>query len=89
MAPVLAALREGLHFYAEDAPEGAWTFSGEKGLEVHWTWDEASGVVDFTWVYSYPEAQEELEAEIWAPRALLGPGDSVTLTHVIEVRPAP
>lgn len=89
MAPVLANQREGMHFYDQAAPHGLWTFSGPKGLEVHWSWDDAGGVVDYTWVYAYPESQQELEAELFAPRALLGPGESVTLTHVLEVRPAP
>ena len=46
-------------------------------------------MIDFTWLYSYPAELDELEVEIWAHRATLGPGESITLTHSLEVRPAP
>jgi len=85
MTGIIAGLREGTHFYADDAPEGSWTFSGSKGLEVTQSFDNEQ--VDFTWAYAYPETLGELEIEVWSPKTTLGPGESMTLEHDIEVRP--
>ena len=86
MAGVIAGLREGEHFYAENAPRGAWTFSGSKGLEVTQRFD--SEALDYTWLVAYPDTLNELEVELWAKRRTLGPGESLELAQEIEVRPA-
>jgi hypothetical protein len=86
MTGVITGLREGEHYYGQNAPDGAWTLSGTKGLEVIQRFDNEH--IDFTWLYAYPDTLGELELELWAPRAELGPCESVTLSHEIEVRPA-
>ena len=80
---VIANLREGEHFYDQEAPAGSWTFTGTKGLEVRWSFDSAQ--VDHSWLYAYPDTLGELEAELWTPRLDLGPGESIELEHSIEV----
>ena len=85
MTSVIEALREGEHFYDLRAPEGEWTFSGTKGLEVTQRFDNDQ--IDFTWIYSYPETLGEVEIELWAPRTELAPGESVTIEQEIEIRP--
>ncbi len=86
MAPVIAGLREGKHYYDQEAPAGEWIFSGTKGLDVTWRFDNDE--VDFTWVYAYPEELQSLEVEVWSPRALLEPGAELVLHHELEIRPA-
>ncbi len=86
MRPIVAGLREGEHYYDRDAPNGVWTFSGTKGLEVTQRFDEAT--TDFTWLYAYPDYLNDLEAEIWRKPVVLAPGESVTLQHELEVRMA-
>jgi hypothetical protein len=85
MSAVIAGLRQGQHFFREDTPDGSWTFSGDGGLEVTQRFGNAD--VDSTWLGAYPAELGELEVELWAPRTTLGPGESVTLRHTIEVRP--
>ena len=86
MTDIIAGMREGEHYYDLDAPDGAWTLAGTKGLEVTQRFDNEG--VDFTWLYAYPDTFGELEAELWAPSAELGPCESTTLSQEIEVRPA-
>jgi hypothetical protein len=86
MTGVIAGMREGEHFYDQDVPDGSWTFSGSKGLQVTMRFDNAE--VDATWIYSFPETLGEVELEIWAQRRELGPGESVTLKQEIEIGPA-
>lgn len=83
MAPVISGMREGVHFYDQEAPDGAWTFSGNKGLRVVQRFDNQD--FEYGWLYSYPEALEELEAEIWTPKIPMAPGDSRTFRHSLEV----
>ena len=85
MAGVIAGQREGEHYYALDAPDGEWAFSGTKGLEVTHRFDNEE--IDFTWLYAYPETLGEVELEIWSPRRTLAPGESATMTQELEVRP--
>ncbi|MFH1531876.1 MAG: DUF4838 domain-containing protein [Pseudomonadota bacterium] len=87
MSSVIAGLREGRHYYDQQAPAGEWTFSGAKGLDVTWRFD--SDEVDFTWLYAYPEDLQALEAEVWSPQALLEPGAEVVLHHELEIHPSP
>ncbi len=86
MSGVIAGLREGERFYDRDAPDGSWTFSGSKGFEVTQRFDSRD--IDFTWIYAYPETLGAVELELWAKRRDLAPGESFTLRHEIEVRPA-
>ena len=82
---IVTNLREGEHFYDQDAPNGAWTFSGSKGLKVTQRLDNSQ--VDFTWVYAYPDYLNDLEVEVWARQKVLAPGESVTLKQELEIRP--
>lgn len=84
MAPIIANLREGEHYLDQQAPKGAWTFTGSKGLEVTQTFDDAT--LDFAWAYAYPDYLNDLETELWLRRTTLAPGESITLRHAIEVR---
>ncbi len=85
MTGIIAGLREGEHYYDQDAPAGTWTFTGDKGLTVTQTFDPTP--VDFTWLYAYPEDLGQLDVEIWLKRKTVGPGQSVTFRQSIEVRP--
>jgi len=80
------ALREGQRFYDQACPAGAWTFSGDKGLEV--TQAFAADAVDFTWIYAYPADLGQFDVEVWAPKATLGPGESMTTSYTLTVQPA-
>ncbi len=84
---IIANQREGLHFYDDDAPAGQWSFSGTNGLQVVQSWNADD--FEHTWLYAYPASLNELEVELWAPKLHLEPGESVTFTHAIEVRPEP
>ncbi len=86
MAGVIAGMREGEHFYDQDAPAGSWTFSGTKGLRLTQSFDNDQ--IDSTWIYSYPETLGEVEVELWSPRTEIGPGESTTLRQAIEIRTA-
>jgi len=86
MTGVVAGMREGEHFYDQDAPAGSWTFSGSSGLQLTQRFDPEA--MDYTWIYAYPETLGEVELELWAKRRELAPGESVTLSQQIEVRPA-
>lgn len=83
MIPILAGLREGERYYREACPAGEWTFSGTDGLEVTQRFDVDD--VDFAWLYAYPEYLNELEVELWAKKAILGPGESTVLEHELEI----
>jgi hypothetical protein len=82
---VIAGMREGRRFYADDVPAGSWTFTGTKGLEVTQRFDSAE--VESTWLYAHPEDLNELEIELWTPSAVLDPGESLALHQELEVRP--
>ena len=84
MTRVIQGMREGVHYYLDDTPDGSWTFSGSKGIEV--TQRLRNAEVEYTWLYAYPESLNELEVEVWAKRAELAPGESVTLHQEIEIR---
>ena len=86
MNDVVEGFREGAHFYDQDAPEGEWTFTGDKGLELKQRFDEAN--IDYTWIYSYPEDMGEVEVELWSERRQLAKDESITMTQEIEVGPA-
>ena len=84
MTGIIAGMREGEHFYDQDAPAGSWTFSGTKGLRLTQSFDNDQ--IDSTWIYSYPATLGEVEVELWTPRTELGPGESTTLRQEIEIR---
>lgn len=84
MAPIIANLREGEHYLDQHAPNGAWTFTGSKGVTVTQTFDDAT--LDFAWAYAYPDYLNDLETEIWLRRTTLAPGENITLRHKLEVR---
>ncbi len=79
------ALREGTRFYAQQAPDGAWTFEGTKGLRLTQSFDPSA--VDFTWIYAFPVSLGQFDVEVWAPKVTLQPGESVTTGYTLEVRP--
>jgi hypothetical protein len=87
MAGVIAGLREGQRFYKGDTPAEAWTLTGPEGLSVTQRFSREQ--VSSTWLYCYPEDDNELEAEIWAPKATLEPGGSIRLEHTLEIQAAP
>jgi len=86
MTRVIDGFREGVRYFLGDTPDGSWTFSGNKGLEVTQRFDKDQ--VEYTWLYAYPESLNELEVEVWANRVELGPGESLLFRQEIEVRPA-
>ncbi|MBN1347347.1 MAG: DUF4838 domain-containing protein [Phycisphaerae bacterium] len=83
MTHVLAGLREGEHFYRLDTPLNAWTFSGGKDLTLTQTFDP--NVIDFTWLYAYPESLEQLDAEVWAKRQMVAPGQAMTFNETLTI----
>ncbi|MCP4641823.1 MAG: DUF4838 domain-containing protein [bacterium] len=83
MRPIIAGLREGEHYYDENAPKGSWTFTGTKGLKVVQRFDDAQ--VDFAWLYAYPEYLNDLEAEVWMKKTILQPGESTSMSIQLEV----
>jgi hypothetical protein len=87
MTQIIAGMRQGEHFYDQNAPAGAWTLTGSKGLQLKQTFD--TDLLDFTWLYAYPEDLGEIEVEVWLKRKVLEPGQTVTLRQQIEVRPMP
>jgi len=86
MTVVLAGLREGEHYHDQSAPNGSWTLSGSKGLEVTHAFPTED--LDFTWLIAYPDTLGQLEAEVWLKRKMVEPGQSLTLRQTLEVRPA-
>lgn len=86
MPPILAGMREGEHYLDQAAPKGAWSFSGSKGLTVTQRFDDAQ--VDYTWLYSYPDYLNELEAEVWGKEATIQPNETATFVHHIRVEPS-
>ncbi len=85
MAKIIEGLREGEHYDDREAPNGSWTLSGTKGLSVTQSWDP--GVVDYAWLYAYPDYLGQLDNEIWLKRKVLGPKESLTFHQTIEVAP--
>jgi hypothetical protein len=86
MTRVIDGLREGVHFYAQDAPNGSWTFSGTRGLQVTQSFD--ADQIDHTWIYAYPESLGQVDVELWRKSVELQPGESLTLSHDLEIKPA-
>ncbi len=83
MAPIIAGLRLGEHYYDRRAPAGSWTFRGDKGLRLTQTFDPQP--VDFTWVYAYPEDLGQFDVEVWLKRQKLESGKSLSFRQIIEV----
>jgi len=87
MKPIVDGLREGEHYLDQNAPKGAWVFTGTKGLEVTQTFDDAK--LDYAWLYAYPDYLNDLEAELWMKPVTVAPGESVSFAHSITVGPMP
>ncbi len=83
MTEIIAGLREGEYFRSQDIPNGAWAFTGSKGLKLIQRFK--SDQIDYTWLYAYPEDLGELEVELWAKRVVLMPGQSVTMEQEIQI----
>lgn len=83
METIVAGLREGEAYRGQNAPNGAWTFRGSKGLQVTQTFDPDQ--TDFTWLTAYPTDLNELELEIWAKPVTLAPGETATFESAIEI----
>jgi hypothetical protein len=84
MKNIIAGLREGEYYLDQHAPRGEWTLSGEKGLTITQRFDDA--ILDFAWLYAYPEALGVLDAELWRKPETVAPGASIMLEHEMEVR---
>ena len=87
MRPIVDGFREGEHYLDQDAPKGAWTLSGSKGLRVTQSFDDAK--LDYAWLYAYPEYLNVLEAELWMRPVTLAPGESASFSHSVTVEPMP
>jgi len=87
MARVLAGLRDGERYLDQEAPKGAWTFTGTKGLQVNESFDDASTAS--TWLYAYPADLNELEAEVYARTVTIDPGKSAVQEVTLEILSAP
>ncbi len=87
MGPIIAGLREGEYYRLGNAPKGEWIFTGSKGLEVTQRFDDEA--LDFAWLYAYPEDLGELEVEVWGKRTRVAPGETLSFSHSLEVRPMP
>lgn len=85
MGPIIDALREGERFLDQDAPDGAWSFTGSKGLQVTQRFD--ANAVDFAWLSAFPADLNELELELWRKPQDLQPGETARFTNAIDVRP--
>ena len=83
MAETIAGLREGKPFYRQHCPDGAWTFSGDKRLEVVQRFPTSS--VGFTRLCAYPADLNELEVELSSPNLVVQPGEAARLEHKLEI----
>ncbi len=83
MDAVVAGLREGVHYYEHERPDGAWTISGESGLTVTESW--APDQFEFAWLYAFPAIHNELEVEIWTPRLAFAPGEKRVFSHTVVI----
>ena len=86
-ANIIAEMREGIHFYDQDTPDGSWSFTGDKGLTLQQEF--SNDQVEFTWLYAYPDTLGQLETELWAPSRRLQPQETVTLRQTITVTANP
>jgi Domain of unknown function (DUF4838)/Glycosyl hydrolase family 67 N-terminus len=85
MGRIIAGLREGEYYRLQDTPDGTWTLTGTKGLQVTQTFD--AGQMDFTRLCAYPENLNDLEAELWCKPVVVEPGETFTFSQSIEIRP--
>ena len=83
VAEIIANMREGLAFYDQNMPDGSWTFTGDKGLTLTQSFD--ADQFEHTWLYSYPDSLNELEAEVWTSKLTFGPGESKTFEMQVKV----
>ncbi|GMV94191.1 MAG: hypothetical protein AMXMBFR82_39690 [Candidatus Hydrogenedentota bacterium] len=83
MQPIVDGLREGEAYRDQNAPNGVWSFTGSKGLQVTQHFDPNQ--VDYTWLCAYPASLEVLETEVWAKSVTLPPGETMTFTTALEV----
>lgn len=85
MGVIIAGLREGEHYLDDGAPDGAWTFRGHEGPVVTQRWDD--DMLDFAWLYAYPEDLDTLEVELWRERESVAPGEAIHLEHTLKLHP--
>lgn len=83
MQPIVDGLREGESYLDRNTPNGAWTFTGSKGLQVTQRFDPEQ--VDYTWLCAFPQTLNELEVEAWAKGVTVAPGDTMSFTSSLEV----
>ncbi len=82
MKDVLNGMREGIHYYRDNAPDGSWVFrSGELGLIQSFDPEQ----VDFVKLLAYPKDLGELELELWLPIQTLKSGDKIVFEETIKV----
>ncbi len=81
---IIGNLREGIVFSGADAPDASWSFQGDKGLRIMQTFDNEQ--VDLAWLCAYPDSLGALEVELWSPRRMLAPKESITLNQTITVK---
>jgi hypothetical protein len=80
---IVAGLREGEYYLDQRAPRGAWTFQGTKGPRITQRWDDS--MLDFAWLYAYPDDLDVLDAELWRKRETVAPGEAIFLEHELEL----
>ena len=83
---IIDGKRQGLHLFEQNTPRALWRFAGTKGLQVIQSFDNTE--VEFTRLCAYPEELGELELELWSRPVLLHPGESISISQKINVRPS-
>ena len=83
MDAVIAGLREGVHYFDQDMPDGSWEVRGGDGLTITQSW--APDEFEFTWLYSYPASLNELEVEIWTPKLAFEENESKVFSQTVTV----
>ncbi len=83
MKDIISGMREGVHYYREEAPDGQWRFKS-KGMEVIQSFDGRQ--VEFVNLYAFPEDLNELEVELWLPVQKIEAGDKIAFEETIELK---
>ncbi len=83
ITPIIAGLREGEHYRDVNAPKGEWRLTGDNGYEIIQRFDDA--ILDFAWIYAYPDYLNNLEVELWRKPIMLQPQESAIFGYEIEV----
>ena len=80
---VISGMREGIHYYAGQAPGGRWSFRSN-GLEVTQSFNP--GQVESGWLHAYPEDLNELEVELWLFNQEIEEGGKVVFEETIDIK---